>query len=223
MTQDIQTILDAANALLRRMGGQKPAVDLNEALARIVSHHPDLIQGGVKIVGRLINAEADVNIVDHYDRTPLHNAVRHHDLGTVRLLLQNGANVHACDCWGQTPLRAALFQLQWDPVDLQILKALIAAGSDLNKSCMRGDSPLIVAVRNHETEVVRILVQGGADVTAANPNGEGLLHLLVKIGGTSSVSAGIVRILVKAGADVNGADKDGNTPLHLALLTRENM
>ncbi len=211
-----QPILDAANDLLRRMGGQKPAPDLNEALARIVSSDPALIQGGVEMVARLINAGADVNTVDHQDRTPLHNAVRHHDLRTAKILLRNGADVHARDPWGMTPLRAAVFQVHWTAVDVEIIRVLMASGSDVNTTCLRGDSPLAVAIRQQRTDVARRLVDAGADVAAVNQNAGGPLHLLVKVAGRSSAPAEIIRVLVKAGADVNCADSDGNTPLHLA-------
>ena len=216
MNDDAQSVLHEANALLQRMGGQEPASDLNEALARIVSSGPALIQGGAEMVRRLIDAGADVNTVDHHDRTPLHNAVRLHDLPTVRILLLNGADVHARDLWGMTPLRAAVFQVHWSAVDVEIIRVLIASGSDVNAACTRGDSPLNVAIRQQKTDVVRMLVDAGADVAAVNQNAGGPLHLLVKVAGRSSAPAEIIRVLVKAGSDVNCADGDGNTPLHLA-------
>ena len=62
-------------------------------------------------------------------------------------------------------------------------------------------------------EVVRILIDAGANVKAHNSNGDTPLHKACKDG-----FADIVEMLINAGAGINIADDCGRTPLHNASL-----
>lgn len=53
---------------------------------------------------------ADVNVVGLYDHTPLHHAASFGNVTLVRLLLELGADPHACSSSGATPLNMALAQ-----------------------------------------------------------------------------------------------------------------
>ena len=60
-------------------------------------------------------------------------------------------------------------------------------------------------------DVVRLLINYGAEVTAQDENYLTPLHLV-----SSSGSAEIVRLLIERGADVTAKDRRHRTPLHLA-------
>jgi ankyrin repeat protein len=60
-------------------------------------------------------------------------------------------------------------------------------------------------------DVVKYLVEKGADVKAANNYGNTPLHLAA-----DNCNLDIVKYLLEKGADVKAANKVGNTPLHLA-------
>ena len=78
--------------------------------------------GYFEIVEELISMGADTNIQDFESYTPLHNC---RDTDTMRILLENGANVnHRCD-GNSTPLHKAL----WSP---KIVSLLLDYGPDLN-------------------------------------------------------------------------------------------
>ena len=59
--------------------------------------------------------------------------------------------------------------------------------------------------------VVRVLLDRGADASAADRTGRMPLHLAVLRGHTD-----VVRLLLEHGADVNGRDRHGKPPLRLA-------
>ena len=53
----------------------------------------------------LLKCEASINILDdNFSATSLHNAVGDGNIQAVRLLLEHGADVHARDKRGKTPL-----------------------------------------------------------------------------------------------------------------------
>ena len=62
-----------------------------------------------------------------------------------------------------------------------------------------------------QLEVVKWLVEKGADVNATNKDGRTVLHSAADSG-----QLDVVKWLVEKGADVNATDKDGKTVLHMA-------
>jgi ankyrin repeat protein len=64
-----------------------------------------------------------------------------------------------------------------------------------------------------DPDIIRVLLEHGADATTLGGTQSTPLHLAL------SINAGpeIVRQLIKHGADVNARDRSHSTPLHLAL------
>ncbi|XP_059148205.1 putative ankyrin repeat protein RF_0381 isoform X2 [Physella acuta] len=93
-----------------------------------------------------------------------------------------------------------------------IVELLIQSpGLDLNTKNFRGETPLVIAVRMKNAELVKQLLQAGADHSI--PTRRGLLPLLL------AVSSGhkVVREFVHAGVDLNLKTPHGETALTLAL------
>jgi ankyrin repeat protein len=66
------------------------------------------MQENVEICERLIIAKANVNELDHHQRTPLLKAARHNGSSDIlRLLLKHGAKPDIADEEGNTPLHFA--------------------------------------------------------------------------------------------------------------------
>lgn len=75
-----------------------------------------------------------------------------------------------------------------------------------------GETPLHAAIEEGHTEVVRLLIETGADKNQATPDDdETPLHLAARKGHLE-----IVRVLVEAGADKSAAACDGETPVCVA-------
>lgn len=109
-----------------------------ERIASIIETHPEA-----------------VNASDSFRKdSPLHKAVETSDLGVVKLLLQNGADVMATNRYKDTPLhRAAQFDQP------KVVELLLTNGADVNAKNRIGGTPLDKAVLKHgvRAEVVEIL------------------------------------------------------------------
>ena len=77
-----------------------------------------------------------------------------------------------------------------------------------------GRPPLHVAVAGNYDELIRWLLDHGADITVRGPGGESSLHYVVTQDRT--VGLDVVRLLLARGAPVNARDDAFETPLHVA-------
>jgi len=141
--------LTAIKAIINK-GGDLKSINVNAELGNAAFF------GHWKICEFLIRQGADVNHhVDKTQETPLHNALckagRPYYLFTIKVLIENGANVNAktlpnvetgafmrdVRTKGETPLhRAAAY------ADLDTINYLIENGADKEAKDMNGDSPL---------------------------------------------------------------------------------
>jgi hypothetical protein len=88
-----------------------------------------------------------------------------------------------------------------------------------------GDTALHIAAAAYQTEMVRKLINAGADVHARNRLGDAPLHAAA-VGSphsrawNPSAQAATIVCVIEAGADPNATNKSGVTPLHRAVRTR---
>ena len=124
-------------------------------------------QNGHEAVVELLLAHAalDANQVDPIGRTPLWMAAMKNDEAIVRLLLAHPAvDAERANQWGDTPLLAAC-----ETRSTAAALALLEAKADPNARDNRGDSPLVVARRGDNAQLLAALVAAGADVAALYP------------------------------------------------------
>ena len=83
------------------------------------------------------------------------------------------------------------------------------------------ETPLHIACRYSNAEVVKLLVEKGADVKIQNQEGNTPLHNVCStIGSFGENTKKVVELLVEKGADVNAQNYDRETPLYLLLLDK---
>jgi ankyrin repeat protein len=140
----------------------------------------------------LIARGADVNATSRLTGgTALLNAAGHP--GTtriVKLMLDKGADAKVRDQVGFTPLLRASFN-----GDVETAKLLIDRGANVNASGL-GMTPLFGAVNGNRAVLVHLLLEHGADATAKDQSGAGVLAYA-----TSHADAAIFRELINRGAD----------------------
>ena len=136
----------------------------------------------------------------------LYKATKNGDIGQIRTMMENGADVNAGK-GGVTPLLIASMTGRVD-----IVKLLVDAKADVNAAAKtNGFTPLFVASQTGRVDIVKLLVDAKADVNAADKDGVTPLY-----NASTGGHVNIVKLLVDAKADVNAAEKDGVTPLLIA-------
>jgi ankyrin repeat protein len=185
------------------------------------------LNGSAPMIERLLKAGADANAATPEGETPLMTAARTGSLDAARLLLAKGAALDAREKWrGQTALMWAAAQDH-----PSMVRELLRHGADINaRSAVQtwerqttqeprekwlppgGLTALLFAARQGSLASATVLVEGGADIDAADPDGMTALVSAI-INGHYDVAG----FLLDSGADPNLADKDGRTALFAAV------
>jgi len=185
-----------------------------------------------EIVARCIEEGASVNVAvsdpgsrfatDPFGPRPLHTAVQSaRDPAAITALLDAGAALHGRNEDDHAPLHHAA--AKGTPA---IVRTLLAAGAqvDMRASGFSVDvgwdwTPLHLAARsNPDEEVVRALLEAGADANARGYYGQTPLTLAAR-----NANPAVATLLLEAGADVNAREWMGRTALHAAASSNENL
>ena len=164
-------------------------------------------------VSLLLENNADVNRLDHNNRSALHLAVKRADCECTRMLLFRGANVHLMDHDGKTPLQIAS---KFGHVEL--VRVLLEHSAQIFHEGQTGPSPLHIAAIEGHVPLIDIFSRY-VDVNIRVPcteNGKEktALHLAAERGLVETVRF----LLERFGADVNVLDSDDQNALHCALI-----
>ncbi len=127
-------------------------------------------------------------------------------------LLDAGADPHAPPPPGERD-RRSLAALAAVLPDLNLLRALIARGVDLN-ACEGGMTPLLAATRDSwhgRPEAVMTLLANGADPRATDADGNTPLHHAAR-----STDPGVAALLRDAAAEIDALNHEGHSPLGVA-------
>jgi ankyrin repeat protein len=185
------------------------------------------VLGRVDLIEALLKAGADVESPNADGQTALMIVARTSQVEAARLLLTRGAKVNAVEQWrGQTALMWAVAQKQ--PA---MVAELVKAGADVNarstvnnwerqvtaepRAIYRpagGLTPLLYAAREGCVECARTLVDAGADLNLADP--EGISPLLMSV---INGRWDLAQYLIKKGANPNKWDLWGRAPLYAAV------
>jgi ankyrin repeat protein len=135
----------------------------------------------------------------------LSDALKARDVVKVRALIAAGTNVNE-KSRGDYPLNTAAI---FGPIEM--VAALLDAGSDIEKPGRDGLHPLHNAVVMGHKDIVALLLQKGAVVSAKDQNGRTPLVYFVANAGSD---VEIAKLLLTAGADPNIEDADHWTALN---------
>ncbi|RDH88940.1 MAG: hypothetical protein DIZ77_05510 [endosymbiont of Seepiophila jonesi] len=128
------------------------------------------------------------------------------DLGRVRELLRQGADIDATDSDQRTALYSAVLNGH-----TQTVAELLKTGADVSIGDRLGNTPLHTAVRLDRFEETRLLLNAGADIEQRDPVGNTALILAAGKGLTA-----ITALLIKRGANPRADNKKGQSAMQLA-------
>lgn len=162
----------------------------------------------------LLNWGANIEARNPFLETPLHLAAMNGHDQTVQVLLSFSANTKARDNCGYFPLYVAAGHGQ-----LRAVMTLVEAGADMVDGRDPNDVPLNhtasnslhIAATNGHKEVVRFLLQSGADKELRTRIGRTPVHCAASHGMYWTALE-----LMEHGADIEAKCAHGNRPLHLS-------
>lgn len=167
----------------------------------------------LKATQLLIEYQADINLRDIEGKTALYNASEANFEDIVKVLLTcNNLRDDISDKIGRTALYQAIINNH--PI---IIKLLFEHGANIHYPDKEGLTPLIIAIRNQNTEVVRMFTSGPLN-NRGREGGTNLYHAVDSIGQEEKTDdLECIRLLIyHYNADVNICDYQNRSPLLLA-------
>ena len=156
----------------------------------------------------LINAGGLVNKTVE-GRTPLVLACMSGDLPTINVLLENGASINSSTgLCSDTPLYWAVTK-----ESRKAVQTLIEHGALVDVKYLKGFTILYAAVVQSDFDIVKLLMNAGADVNAVSYRGETPIAHALK---ANPDPIPMVKYLLRRGANVKACLNDGSSLLHLA-------
>ena len=209
--------MEAGDARMEQFRALVQAIVSGEVARKMVRALPHLAKARAAYgATRQTAAEHFYKEILHYmyeGDTALHMAAAAYQEQMASELIARGGDVRAKNRRGAEPIHYAADGVPggpaWNPdAQAATIACLIAAGADPNVNDKSGVAPLHRAVRSRCAAAVKVLLESGADVDAANGRGSTPLLLAMQNtgrGGTGSVrakaqQAEILRLLKEYGA-----------------------
>ena len=119
-----------------------------------------------KVVTSLLEAGSYVDESDDEDETPLHKVIYSGEDNIQSILIEYGADVNRQNGETKTPLEMMATDLYISHTDKEykIVQQLLDGGADPDLKAV-----ICLAASNYKTEMVKLLLQAGADVNIASP------------------------------------------------------
>ena len=162
----------------------------------------------IKRIKTLIENGVDVNMKDGRGNSILFEACKYNDMDLIKMLVENGADVNIRTNKGYTPLGYVCYNKS---DNIELAKFLVEHGALIK------EYHLLDAVKNNNKNIIKYLIENGANVNAKDADGNTPLLLVCNPSMGFSVDFDLVKYLVENGADVNARNNEGDTPLLLLM------
>ena len=169
-------------------------------------------RGLLPVIRQRLAEGADIEGINTDGRTALHEAVLEGHVDALKLLMHAGANI-------DTPLASSsmtALHVACYTINCAMVAQVLSHGPSLEARA-DGLTPLLAAVSTGDAEIVRLLLDAGAEVAAPSlghvGSGESALHIAV-----AYYKPLLLPLLLQHGADVDAASRSapGRTALHVA-------
>lgn len=173
----------------------------------------------IKIARLLLEAGADVNILDNHDNTLLFYAIANRDLAMIELLLQAGLDPNISEkseIVDYLPLGWAAYANFIEAIQL-----LLTYGANIDGQDINGQTALHLAVEEKNLDAVELLVKNGADIQIKNQANETPYDLAKELDWNDGLNELIVGAIdtdtlkkLSQKFDISVQDMRGDTVLH---------
>jgi len=170
-----------------------------------------------------LGKKPDVNApLDEYKQTALFIVLdgepssEQNMLKCAKLLIAAGADVNAKAFDKGSTVLHSLAQ-PWKELSdehLSIVDALMAAGLDPSATTRDGETPLSTAIQKPKLELMKKLIDAGAELNPVLKDGQNYVHLVAKLDMEKKGVDKALEMLIAAGVDFDTPDDRGRTPLH---------
>jgi ankyrin repeat protein len=183
--------------------------------------HHAVDAGKLEAASLLINMGADVNAINFKKETPLHIAAYEGNTDAVRLLLEHDADLTMREMRDRIPLFLAC---NWGH-DLETVRLLINAGSDVNDKNSRGEIVLISTLTYGKKEIIDLLIDRGAII----PDDKGILRRVLYVTASNGMERPFNIAVKKSekqnmewwkGISMHACARGGSVPIAKALLDK---
>ena len=205
----------------------------------------------IACVDVLLKSKVDIDLPDPDGVSPLLVAIMNANWDLAKQLIDAGADVNQWDIYGESPLYTAIdLRARIDggrnsidapntTTGLAIVKLLLERGANPNMQLTfkpanargaittRGATPLIRAAVNADAEVMKLLLEKGADATLSTADRQTPIHAVLAGRAPEPQALELIKVLQKAGTDVNVValinhpeETRGGTALHYAVRKR---
>jgi len=199
----------------------------------------------------LLRNKADINLPDPDGVSPLLVAILNANWDLAKQLIEAGADINQWDMFGEAPLFTAIGlrnqvtggRASIDPLNetrgITIVRTLLERGANPNMQLFfrpanvrgttntRGSTPLIRAATNADMEVMKLLLEHGADVNLMMADRQTPIMAVLTGRAPEPQALQMIQLLHDAGADVNvialvnhREESRGGTALHYATRKR---
>jgi len=199
----------------------------------------------------LVDNKVDINLPDPDGVSPLLVAIMNSNWDLAKQLILAGADVNQWDIYGEAPLFTAVGQRNQtsgghgsiDPLNetngMTIVRMLLDRGANPNMQLFfrpanvrgstntRGSTPLIRAATNADMEVVKLLLEHGADAKIKMADLQTPIMAVLAGRASEAQALQLIGVLHDAGAELNVValvnhreDSRGGTALHYAVRKR---
>ena len=193
---EAQALLDAgANLNVRNLWGRTPLVTVTEEDPKQIGLFMLMVGAGANLDTRdyygntrlhdanftetrlLVEAGANVNALDYLGETKLHKLINYKNnfeddvIELAQIIIDAGANLEITGPSSVPLLSAAVNYQAMNGNSTKIIELLIASGANVNSADKDNYTPIMYAARVSDANVVKLLLDAGADVTKKNTAG----------------------------------------------------
>ncbi|GFR22359.1 hypothetical protein TNCT_213892 [Trichonephila clavata] len=201
--------------------------------------------GYVEIVKILLKNKAKINAFTNVGLTPIHLAAVKGHTSVVKLLLENGANAKVTDNKNRNSFEMAVAN-----GNAEVVKILLQEKNfHINDKGNDGFSLLHIAAQEGNLNIIKYLIDRGADVNSQNDAGSKPIHIAAREGhkdivelflnckslnnylgafdqslvhyATMGSQLEILKLLIDLKFDVNASDRNDLKPVHIAVSSND--